>query len=823
MAVGADLQTAISLHQAGRLAEAEQVYVSILRADPRNADALHLLGLLAHQAGRHDVAVQLIGQAISLQPLQAAYRSNLGEVFRLLGRRDEARASFAAALQCDPRLVSAHYNLGLLLGETEPAEARRSYEQAIRLQPNFAAAHNNLGNLLRSAGQLDEAVAAYRAALRADSGYAEALGNLAATLVDRGDVGEAIELLERGAAQRPDVAEVHFNLGNAYRAAERWNDAAASYRRAVAVRPGFAEAQCNLGNALKMTGDLDGASVAYQAVLAEMPQHVDALVGLGAVLQSQGRNDDALELFDRAVAARPDSAVAHFNRGNTLMFKRERNAAVAAYQAALHYQPDYHQAYANLAIIFNDAGMPDQALEYCRKGLELGDTFGELYGNIALALHAQGKGLEALAYYRQSLALRPDSAADHSNLIYAMNFVDEFDPPALHAEHLDWARRHAEPLTAQAAPLVVDRTPARRLRIGYVSCHFREHAVNFFVEPILASHDHGSFEVFGYATVQSPDAATRRLAAAADVWRDVQRASDEQLAEIVRQDQIDILVDLNGHMGQHRLLTFARRPAPIQVTYIGYQNTTGMSAMDYRLTDQWADPPGLTDPYYTEELWRLPRAFFCYQPFETPDVTPSPWRTAGSLTFGSFNNYAKVTPRVVDAWLNILARVPDSRLLVLAYKDGVLESHWKQLAGERGIDPARIEMANKCFRSEYLELVARADIALDPFPFNGHTTTCDSIWMGVPVVMLAGQTYASRFGGSVLRNVGLDELIAASVDDYIERAVALARDRERLSALREELRPRMAASPLLDFPGFTRRLEDAYRQMWRRWCERHAE
>ena len=320
-----------------------------------------------------------------------------------------------------------------------------------------------------------------------------------------------------------------------------------------------------------------------------------------------------------------------------------------------------------------------------------------------------------------------------------------------------------------------------------------------------------------------PDEATGRLKAAADGWRDVYGLTDDELAARVRDDAIDILVDLTGHIGMNRLPMFARKPAPVQVTYIGYQNTTGMSAMDYRLTDERADPPGLTDRYYTEKLVRLPRAFFCYRPGEdVPGVTPLPALEAGHVTFGSFNKFAKVTPQVIAAWLRILEHVKDSRLLVLAYRGGEVENRLHVLAAGHGIDPARIELFNKLPRPDYMKLIARADIALDPFPFNGHTTTCDSVWMGVPVVMLEGDSYVTRFGGSVLANVGLESWIASTVDQYVDVAVRQAGDLEALARLRGELRPRMADSPLLDFGGFTRHVEAAYRSMWRAWCAKRG-
>jgi predicted O-linked N-acetylglucosamine transferase (SPINDLY family) len=471
-----------------------------------------------------------------------------------------------------------------------------------------------------------------------------------------------------------------------------------------------------------------------------------------------------------------------------------------------------------LAVLYNEFQQADPALEYCEQGLALDSRSASLCECKAFALHLQGRGDEALVWYRKALELDPTRADLHSNLLYTLNYLPGFSQQAMFSEHRAWAERFADPLTRLAAPHERDRRPNRKLRLGYVSAHFRRHAVNDFTEPVLLAHDHEKFEVYCYSDVASPDAVTARLEVAADVWRPVVGLSDEQVAEQIRNDRIDILVDLAGHIGGNRLLVFARKPAPIQVSYIGYQNTTGMLAMDYRLTDELADPPGLTDSYYTERLVRLPRAFFCYQPpQEAPRIAALPAASAGHVTFGSFNSFRKVTPPVIDAWFQILATVEDSRLLVLAAQGGYVERHIHELARARAIDPARIELHDRKAMREYLDLVAQADIALDPFPFTGHTTTCDSIWMGVPVVMLEGETYASRFGGSVLENVGLGDLITASVEEYVDRACALASDRRRLTELRANLRSTMAASPLLDFDGFTRNLEAAYRQMWNDW------
>jgi predicted O-linked N-acetylglucosamine transferase (SPINDLY family) len=563
---------------------------------------------------------------------------------------------------------------------------------------------------------------------------------------------------------------------------------------------------------------VNAAAAVYAEAVQRAPDDIDALLGYARVLDALGRGTDALETAERALTLNPDAAAAHLIRGAALRRLKRLDEATGELRAALRLQPNYVEAYDQLASTCNLDDRPDEAIECCTSGLELDSTSASLHSSMATALHAQGRGAEAIEYFRKVLVLFPDDSAAHSRLLYSLNFVDGYAPADLFQEHLEWARRNAEPLTEIAAPYDNDATPDRKLKVGYVSPHFYQHAVNLFVEPILLAHDHRNFEIFCYASVARPDAVTARLGASVDHWRDVSAKTDERLAALVRADKIDILVDLCGHMGRPRLLAFARRPAPIQVTYIGYQNTTGMSAMDYRLTDLRADPPGRTDAYYTECLVRLPRSFFCYQPTESPDVSPLPALESGRVTFGSLNNQMKVTPRVIDTWLEVLKRVADSRLLVLACPEGYARRRFRELAEQKGIDASRIEFRARCSRGEYLRLAQQMDIALDPFPFNGHTTTCDAIWMGVPVVMLEGETYASRFGGCVLAPVGLEHLIARSADQYVDLAAGLAGDLRGLAQLRGQLRSRMARSALLDFAGFTRNLEEAYRRMWIDWC-----
>jgi protein O-GlcNAc transferase len=637
---------------------------------------------------------------------------------------------------------------------------------------------------LAAEGQTEQAAQTYREIVRAAPGHAVAHLNLGALLHDRGELASA----------------------------------RAHYEQAIRVAPTFAPAHNNLGNLLRDLGDVAAAHACYREALRLDPNFTQALSNCGSLLHVNGQMDAALACYDRALQLDPGLSIVHFNRAKLYDDTDRIPEAIAGYRESWRLDPNYPAPGINLAILFNSIEEPDEALECCRKVLDLGADCAMVRRTVAGAMRALGRGDEAIAWYRGSLELEADPV-QHSNLLYALNFQAGLDPAAVFAEHRAWAIAHAEPLTLHAAPHTKDRTPDRRLRVGYVSPHFREHAVNFFTEPLLAAHDPQQCEIFCYSDSNVSDDATARLRAAVDVWRDVHQLSDEQIAALVRQDHIDILVDLTGHIGGNRLLVFARKPAPVQVTYIGYQNTTGMLAMDYRLTDEQADPPGRTDAFYTERLVRLPGSFFCYRPDDYDlQVSPLPALERGAVTFGSFNLFAKVTPQVIETWLGILARVPRSRLLVLANRGGYAERQLHERAQARGVDPGRVEVFQRLPRIDYLRLMQQVDIALDPFPFNGHTTTCDAVWMGLPVVMLEGQTYASRFGGSVLKNVGLDGLMTTSVEAYADTAVALATNLPSLAQLRSELRPRMAASCLLDFSGFARRVESAYRQMWIDWC-----
>jgi predicted O-linked N-acetylglucosamine transferase (SPINDLY family) len=573
------------------------------------------------------------------------------------------------------------------------------------------------------------------------------------------------------------------------------------------------------GLAAQQAGRHDEARAIYQQVLAAEPKRPDALHYLGLIASQLGDFGPALDLMKWAVALRPDVPQFHANLGNALRACGRRTEAIDCYHAALRINPQSATYRVNLGNTLWELGQLDDARSALAEATRLAPNSAPGHQGLGLVHKDLGQLDEAIAAFRRTAELDPSLVSAASGYLYTLNYHPGYDPEQISAEHRRWAFVHADPLTAAAAPLTNDPTPDRRLRVGYVSSCFRDHAVNFFFEPLLGAHDRDVVEVFCYSDVAAPDDVTRRLQTLAHGWRLLVGQDDAAVAETVRRDRIDVLVDLNGHMGAHRLLAFARRPAPVQVTYIGYQATTGMTAMDYRLTDDHADPTGQTDGWHTERLLRLPGAFFCYRPpAESPDVVPPPCLSNGSITFGSFNAFAKITPSVLATWAEILRQVPDSRLHLLVPRSTSLQERVQRLMSDHGIVPDRIVFVGRAARHEYLLAYQNVDVALDPFPFNGHTTTCDALWMGVPVVAMCGRSYVQRYGSTALVALGLDDLLATGREEYIGTAVRWARDFARLAQLRTKLRRKMASSVLCDDKAFAAKVESAYREMWRKWC-----
>ena len=630
-----------------------------------------------------------------------------------------------------------------------------------------------------AAGRLPEAGGLYRRILQADPKQPAALHLLGVIAHQVGKNDVAVELIGKAIAIKPDYAEAYSNLGLTLQDQGKLDEGIANYHKAIAIKPDHVEAHNNLGNALQQMGKLDEAAASYHRAIAIKPDYAEAYNNLGGVLHEQGRPSEAIASYRKALAIKPDYPVAHNNLGNALQAMGELAEAVASYHQALARKPDYADA----------------------------------HGNLGLALQAMGKLDEAVGSYHQALALKPDSDKAHSNLLLALNYSPEVTQAAILEESRNWNRRHGAALAA-AADHANDRSPDRRLRIGYVSPDMCGHSVGYFFEPLLAAHAPDAVETFCYAGVAAPDATTRRLRTLAGHWRRTVGVSDAALAETIRADGIDILVDLAGHTAGNRLLVFARRPAPVQATWLGYANTTGLEAMDYRIVDAITDP----DDTGSETLVRLANGFLCYRPPDAAPAVAAP-RPAGPPVFGSFNNITKLSAPCMDLWSRLLAELPEARLLLKSrqFADASTRQAYHDQFAARGVAPERLDLRGRLESvGSHLGLYGEVDVCLDAFPYNGTTTTCEALWMGVPVVTLRGGHHRGRVGASLLTRIGLDDCIAADAEAYIAIAAGLAGDTARRAEMRTGLRGRMA--PLCDAGRFARDMEAAYRAMWHGWC-----
>ncbi len=633
-------------------------------------------------------------------------------------------------------------------------------------------------------GKADRAEMECRALVSADPRNAAALDLLGLIARDRGQHAAAVELFGRAIAAAPNDALLRLHRGTTLRALPgREEEAGKELTAALELDPKLAEAHHQLGNVLKASGRLPEASERLAAAAALDPNSAAIWLNLGVAQLELDRAADAVTSFRRAVALAPNRAEAHNILGVALLQHGDTTLAETALRDALRLKPAYVAAHNNLARVFR----------------------------------AQGRIGEAIAEFRAALAAAPEPGTQ-SNLLYTLNFSADVSPDALFAEHKQWAQRHADGLKATWRGHANDGNVGRKLRVGFVSADFVNHAVAYFFETVVESRNRDAFDLFCYSDVIVPDRVTERLRRSSDGWRDTGKLSDEALAHTIREDRIDILIDLAGHTGRNRLLVFARKPAPVQVTWLGYPNTTGLDAIDYRIVDPFTDPPGATERWHSEALIRLPESFLCYRPpVESPPVSELPAATKGRVTFGSFSNFAKIGEPCLAVWAEVLKRVAGSTLVIKSrgLGDSATAKRIRERFASLGVDGGRIVLdAELTSVADHLALYRMIDVALDPFPYNGTTTTCEALWMGVPVVTLAGVTHVARVGVSLLTNLGASDWIANSPDTYVETCAKMVSDLPALAAVRARLRERMSRSPICDAPRFMRHFEAALQQMW---------
>jgi predicted O-linked N-acetylglucosamine transferase (SPINDLY family) len=642
------------------------------------------------------------------------------------------------------------------------------------------------------AGQLRDAESVYRQVLRRWPQQADALYLLGLVVQQEGSHLEAVTLFTQSANVNPQQAAAHLQKGFSLRALGRTDEAASAFRTATSRQPNLSEAHHQLGNTLRALHRLPEAIVSLREATRLAPN--DALMWLSrgiAHMESQ-QLDEAVESFQQAIRLDSKLPEAREILGQALLLQHKTEEARAQFEQALSLRPVFPEARHDLGRAYAEEGrLSDAVEEYC----------------IALESSMEAESL--------------------SNLVFLLNYLPETTPDQLFAQHQLWETHFGAPQRPHWLAHGNDPTPGRRLRIGYVSPDLKEHAVVSFFEPTLQGHNRAEFEIFCYANVASPDAVTDRLRQQADKWRDIYHLPPTAAAELIRQDGIDILVDLAGHTTGNSLQVFARKPAPVQVTWIGYPNTTGLSAIDYRITDHISDPPGQTERWHTEQLLRLPETFSCYRPQpECPEVSPLPALTAGHITFGCFNNFRKISDSAIALWAQLLSQMPTARLFLKSpgLKNPTAARLLLEKFAHAGVSADRIEMHGSRLPAEqHFGLYSKVDITLDPFPYNGTTTTCEALWMGAPVITLAGQTHVARVGASLVTHLGFPDWAAGSPEAYIAKCRELAGDLPRLAEIRAQLRERMRQSPLCDAPRFLGHLEHAFRSIWTRWCETSAQ
>jgi protein O-GlcNAc transferase len=620
---------------------------------------------------------------------------------------------------------------------------------------------------------------------------------------------------ERTIEQALAAAVAHHKAG-------RLSEAEALYAQAVRQRPDHAEALHLWGIVAQQLGHSRDALDRISRAAVLRPEAADFQSNLGMVLVSVGRSDEAINAFNRAVTLKPDYAEAYNNLAVALKQRGRIDESIAASRRAIELRPKFPEAWSALGVALDAKGLPDEAIAAQRRALLLRPDFAAALTNLANSLMNTGRMTEAIGNFARAASLQPDDAQYQSNLLRAALYDPGADAQMILREHQAWGRRQMQRLPGGAGDHHNDPSPERRLRVGYVSADFREHVVGQNLLPLLREHDRKNVEVFCYASVRAPDGMTEQFRRLAGAWRDIRDLSDDAAAEMIRADRIDILIDLGLHTAHNRLPVFARKPAPVQVSYLGYCGTTGLPTIGYRLTDPYLDPPGRYDADYSEQSIRLPRTYWCYESRgPTHEPGPLPAVSAGHVTFGSLNHPCKLSPAALALWSRVVAAAPGSRILIHTDSGSQRKAAREHLAAV-GIGPDRIAFVPRQPWPLYVRTFDQLDIALDALPFGGGITTCDALWMGVPVVTLRGATSVGRGACSILSNVGLPELIGATQEDFVRIAVELASDLPRLSALRAGLRQRMERSPLRDAQGFARDVEAAYRQMWQEWCRQHT-
>ena len=812
------LSIAFELHRSGKIREAIERYSKLLTQQKNNAQILYLLGTAEVQTGQIQEGIQHIQRSLAINPRNQDALNILGNAFNKLHRFDKALACYQKVLLIRPDNVEAYINVGNALNDLQRLkEAETSYREAIRIKPDYAIAHRNLGDVLNDLGRLTEAEASYREAIRLKPDYAIAHSNLGHVLNDLGRLKEAEASYREAIRLKPDYAIAHRNLANVLNDLGRLKEAEASCREAIRLKPDYAIAHNNLANVLNDLGRLKEAEASYREAIRIKPDYAIAHSNLGNVLRDLGQLMEAEASCRKAIRLKPDYAIAHSNLANVLSDLGRLTEAEASCREAIFLKPNFAEAHINLGNVLRDLRRLEEAEASFREAIRLKPDFAEAHSNLGNVLRDLGRLTEAEDSLREAIRLKPDYAIAHSILLFNLNYIESLSPEAA----LFDAKQYGSMVSVNAEPKFtswpVDFS-STKLRIGFVSGDFRSHPVGFFLEGLIRHLDKSQFEIYAFPTIPNTDDLTNRIKPHFHKWVPIYGESDHESAMAIHKLGIHVLVDLSGHSAHNRLKVFSYKPAPVQVSWLGYFATTGLPEMDYFLGDPHMLPPN-EEHHFTEMIWKLADTWLCLTPPEEPVlINPLPALANGYMTFGCFGNLSKMNDKVVKRWAMILQRVPDSRLFLKSKQlgDASVIANVRSLFAEYGISIDRLILEGLSSRKTYFESYNRIDMVLDTFPYPGGTTSVDALWMGVPVLTLRGNRFLSHLGESIAINAGQSNWIAQDQDDYVNKAVAFASDLHGLATTRKTLRNQVLQTPLFDNKRFARNFGDALVGMLKR-------
>jgi len=777
------------LRAQGRVAEAITAYRHVLTLRPASAEIAVALAECVKEQGQFEEAALLYTHAVTLAPADPDTCFNLAEALYRSACYSEAVDAYRRASELAPDRAQAFRGLGMALHESDQfAAAVQACRKALSLDPRCVSAWLTMGNSLRALDQFDASIEAFRMALGIDPHCALALARYSATLVRQGKLDDAVDMARAALRLDPRLATAHHQLGCALRAQSKLDEAIASLRQAI-----------------------------------ELDRHcAESFVDLGIALNDQRNYAEAVNAHATAIRLKPTLAQAHAHIGVALRELGQYDPSIGALQEALRLKPDDAQTHNQYALVLNAAGRNTEAVAAAREALRLDPDYTWALNVLGFALQASGRHDEAIGVYQTALKSAPYYSIVHDNLVYCHMFQPSATLASVKEHHVRWARQHADRYKSEWGNWRNDPHPERPLVLGFVSPDFRRHPVGEFLVRSFEELNRQGWRTICYANqvVSEQDHLTRRFRAAAGTWRVVNKMNDQDLAAQIREDQVDILFETTGHMANNRLLLFARKPAPIQITWAGWMATTGLDAIDYIIGDRYQTPPGC-EHGYTERIIRMPHSFICYDPPPyAPPVAPAPFHKNGYITFGCYNVGVKIVRETVVGWAAVLRRLPTAKMILKGreYNDLHMREKLLKWFAEDGVEAKRIEFRGGTGHVEHLASYGDIDIQLDPYPFTGSTTTLESLWMGVPVVTRIGETFPSRHSSSYLSTVGLSELVTDNVESFAEAAARLVTDPERLAAIRHGLRERMQASPMCNQVGFVEALGRELREAWRGWC-----